>query len=174
MVSYISQLFARGFLGSRKGPSGVFEKLTQTYRAWPRYCDQNLHVNNAHYLTFMDYGRVTWFVRSGVWDRIRSDGYRALVAGLGITYRREIRWFSKFELETQVVGVQGRWVYLVQEFVQSGKVAARATLRVGITGPDGLIDAQQWLGADEPILPSDVEAWAASGDATAAIISAGR
>lgn len=173
MVSYVLQILTRGYFESRKGPVGVFDKLTQSYRAWPRYCDQNLHVNNAHYLTFMDYGRVIWFVRSGVWDRVRSDDYRALVAGLGITYRREIRWFTKFQLETQVVGVEGRWIYLVQEFVQNGKVAARATLRVGISGPDGLVDAQEWLGAEDAVLPDDVRAWAIAGDAAASAISAG-
>ena len=170
MISYITRVFSRGLLHATKPPTELSEPLVQSYRAWPWYCDQNLHLNNAHYLTFMDYGRVIWFVRSKFFHKSRAAEYRPLVAGLGITYRREIRWFSRFDLHTQAVGVDGRWVYIVQEFRQRGRVAARATVRMGVSGPDGLVDVAEWLGTDPPVLPDDVVAWATSADVSAAAI----
>lgn len=170
MISYITRVVAKGLVHSRRPRTEISTPLRQRYRAWPWYCDQNLHINNAHYLTFMDYGRVVWFVRSGVLQRARRDGLRPMVAALSITYRRELRWFARFELETECVGVEGRWIYIVQQFHQRGKIAARALVRMGVSGPDGLIDAADWLGADVPELPLDVREWSTAADTSASMI----
>lgn len=170
MISYVVRIVGRGLLHARKARTAITDPLQQRYRAWPWYCDQNLHVNNAHYLTFMDYGRVVWFVRSGVLARARRDGLRPMVAALAITYRREIRWFASFELTTRAVGVDGRWIYIVQEFWRGEKVAARALVRMGVSGPDGLVDVAEWLGTEPPDLPDDVRAWATAADMSAAVI----
>lgn len=165
MLSYSLRVLSVGLRQRRKPPTRPFDPIVQTFRAWPWYCDQNLHINNAHYLTFMDYGRVAWLVRCGWISWITDRTHTAVVVGLSITYRREIRWFSEFELETRVVAVVGRWCYVAQTFRQGGRVAARALLRIGVKGPDGLVDFEQRWGRPDAPVDDEITAYIAAADA---------
>lgn len=163
MLTYSLRVLRIGLAQKRLPKTGPFDPIVQKFRAWPWYCDQNLHVNNAHYLTFMDYGRVAWLVRCGFIKLVTDGDHTAVVVGVGMTYRRELRWFSAFELETRVVGVEGRWCYVAQTFRQGGKVAARGVLRIGVKGPDGLIDFERlWEGA--PPIDDDLRSFIQGAD----------
>ena len=164
MIPYTLRIFAVG-LRNRLGPRiPPFDPVLQRFRAWPWYCDQNLHINNAQYLTVMDFGRVAWLMRTGMWDALSARSAVAPAAGINITYRREIRWFSRFELETKVAGTDGRWLFLEQTFRQRGRVGARALVRVGFRSPNGLLAVADVLGAEQQPTP-EVAAWIRSVDA---------
>ena len=165
MIAYSLRILGIGVAHKLREPLGPYEPIVQRFRAWPWYCDQNLHINNAQYLTFMDYGRVAWLVRSGLAQRVFDGAHTALVASLGITYRREIRWFAPFELETRALGYEGRWLYVAQTFRQRGKLSARAVLRIGIKGPEGLVDFAQFWGEPSPPIDGDLRAFIEGADA---------
>ncbi len=172
MIAYSLRVLRAGLAEKLKPSTTPFEPIVQTYRAWPWYCDQNLHINNAQYLTFMDYGRVSWLVRSGLIGRFLGPDNQALVAGLGMTYRREIRWFSEFQLETQAVAVEGRWLYVVQTFRQDGKVSARGVVRVAVRGRDGLQDLEKSFGEDPPRPDAEMRLFIEGADAQVRTTSA--
>lgn len=165
MISYALRILGIGLAHRTKPDTGPFDPIVQRFVAWPWYCDQNLHINNAHYLTFMDYGRVAWLVRCGFISLVTDPDHTAVVVGLGITYRREIRWFSSFELETRVVGVEGRWCYIAQTFRQDARVAARGVLRIGVKGPDGMIDFESIWDEPAPPIDDDLRAFVDGADA---------
>jgi acyl-CoA thioesterase FadM len=141
----------KAWVGPKIEPSSVFE---QRFVAWPWLCDSNLHVNNAQYLTVMDYGRTGWLgatrlVRPLLRDRI------LLVAGASTTtWRREIRIGQPFTLRTRLVGIEPRWAVFEQTFVRNdGCPATGAFVRVAARHRDGS-SASDWLrhrlGADAP------------------------
>lgn len=164
MLSYSLRAIGYGLHQKLQPETSPFTPIVQSFRAWPWYCDQNLHINNAQYLTFMDFGRISWLVRSGFLRRFIGED-TAMVVGLGMTYRREIRWMTKFDLETQAVAVEGRWVYVAQTFRQNGKVMARGIVRVGVRGKSGLLDLEDVWSEKPPKPDADLRAFIAGADA---------
>jgi acyl-CoA thioesterase FadM len=164
MLSYSVRAFTAGLRAATSDHVDPYAPVVQRFVAWPWYCDQNLHINNAQYLTFMDFGRIAWLVRIGLWRTLGADR-RALVAGLGMTYRREIRAMQPFELHTQVAAGDDRWAYVVQSFMVDGGQAARGIVRMCFRGPDGLIPVGALLGAPPPPPTDEVRAWSEGVDA---------
>ena len=164
MITYTIRLLVRGVRDRRRARLSVYDPVVQRHRAWPWYCDQNRHVNNAHYLSFMDYGRLEWLIRTGLFVPVVRGTETALVAGLGMTYRREIRWWSVFELRTQALAVEGRWIYLEQVFSQAGRDVAKGLVRVGFRDLEGLVDLQSRLPRSPPVQPS-LRRWIDGADA---------
>lgn len=171
MLSYTARAFAVGVRASRRPPIGPYDVVHQRHRAWPHVCDQNGHINNAQFLTFMDWGRIEWLVRTGLWSTLGKDRV-ALVAGLGMTYLKEIRMFAAFDLRTQVVGSDARWMYVSQEFrlAADTPLAARGIVRVCVRGPSGIIAPADLFGVESPALPDDVAAWRDGEDAALRIL----
>jgi acyl-CoA thioesterase FadM len=117
------------------------------FRAWPWYCDENLHVNNAHYLTFMEYGRWTIALRAGMLRRAWAGRWTVLVAGISIVYRRPLPWWRRFTLRTRVIAARDPWFYLEQELVDArGQVASRAIVRATVRTRAGSLPIQEVLG----------------------------
>ncbi len=91
--------------------------------------DVQRHMNNGRYLSIMDLGRMDLMLRSGAWSRLRSAGWYPVVAGQSITYRRSLTLGQRFEVETRVLGLDERWIYLEQVFLRHGKVVADAVVK---------------------------------------------
>jgi hypothetical protein len=64
MIRYVSRISAIAIRHSFGPAIALSQPDEAAFRAWPQYCDQNVHLNNAHYLTFMDYGRIRWMART--------------------------------------------------------------------------------------------------------------
>ena len=59
-------------------------------RVWPQDIDFNLHLNNARYLSFMDYGRIHLSAATGILTPVLKERWIPLVGSLSITYRRSL------------------------------------------------------------------------------------
>ena len=69
----------------------------------PNDLDVNLHVNNGRYLTLMDLGRLDIFVRGGLLKALRGTGWIAVLSAAKVRFRREMRLWTRFRIETRIV-----------------------------------------------------------------------
>lgn len=107
------------------------------FRVWPTDLDLSLHMNNGRYLTLMDMGRIDFLVRTGLWNAVTRHRWTPIASSIVIRYRRELRPFDLFRLETRLASWAEASVVMEQVFVlmsgpYKGQVAARALFKGGI------------------------------------------
>ena len=107
------------------------------FRVWPHDLDLSLHMNNGRYLTLMDLGRLDILIGSGLWRALVKNRWTPIASTITIRYRRELRPFQKFRLETRLATWDATLVVMEQTFVidggaRDGQVAARALFKGGL------------------------------------------
>ena len=107
------------------------------FRVWPSDLDLSLHMNNGRYLSLMDLGRLDFLVRMGLWRAVRRHKWTPIASSIIVRYRRELKPFARFRLETRLVSWAEASVVMEQVFVltsgpHKGQVAARALFKGGI------------------------------------------
>ncbi len=107
------------------------------FRAWPNDLDVSLHVNNGRYLTLMDLGRLDLMIRAGLWRDVTRNRWTPIASNVLIRFRREIRLWQRFRIETRLVTWDATNVVMEQIFVleggsRDGQIAARALFKGGI------------------------------------------
>lgn len=110
--------------------------------AW-RHVDFNLHMNYASYLEAMEVGRWDWVARAGLvvpWLRL---GLRPVVGSVDIQYRKELRPFARYTLETELSGFERRAVVFEQRFLVGTTTHAQAKVNALIRSPRGLLTVQE-------------------------------
>lgn len=105
------------------------------FRAFPFDCDLNGHMTQSRYAAFSDLGRLDWAILMGLGSIIRQKNWAAMAAGIHIEFRREIKPFERFRMETRFLGWSGsnalceHLYYVVREGEE--QLSARALARVG-------------------------------------------
>jgi len=94
-------LIVSAFFRPRLNPVGDVSRLS--FRVWPHDLDMSLHLNNGRYWTLMDLGRADIMIRSGLWRAIMRNGWVPVVGAGQIRFRRELRPFQPFTLESRIV-----------------------------------------------------------------------
>lgn len=106
------------------------------YRVWPLDLDTNLHMNNGRYLTIADQGRADLLLRSGLWRAVLRHGWMPMLSGSTVRYRRELKPFQSFRLETRIVFWNERNFVMEHRFLTGdegkGNLAAIALVRGGL------------------------------------------
>jgi acyl-CoA thioesterase FadM len=113
----------------RRGPMDLWDTATTPFRVVPTDLDPLGHMTNGRYLTIMDVGRVELMMRSGIWSKMREQGWYPVVAGQTITYLKSLRPWQVFEVRTRVLGFDDRWGYIEQTFCVGSTVYAQAFVR---------------------------------------------
>jgi acyl-CoA thioesterase FadM len=106
-------------------------------RVLPNDLDPSLHMNNGRYLTIMDLGRIDLLIRSGIGRAVWRNSWTPVANSAIIRFRRELRLFDRYRLETQVLSWSDQSVIIAQTFVfaggaRDGQVAARAIVQGAI------------------------------------------
>lgn len=105
-------------------------------RVWPSDLDTNLHMNNGRYLTIADLGRADLLLCGGLWRAVLQRGWLPMLSGGIIRFRRELKPFQAFELQTRVVFWNSRNIVMEHRFIAQGKsgsyLAAFALVRGGL------------------------------------------
>lgn len=105
-------------------------------RVLPNDLDVNLHMNNGRYLTLFDLGRFDMVLRMGLAQRARRNGWIPVLSAASVLFRRELRLFQRFELETAIVWWAGSQFVMEHRALTGGKgqkeLAARALMTGGI------------------------------------------
>jgi acyl-CoA thioesterase FadM len=98
-------------------------------RVLPTDLDILGHMNNGVYLSIMDLGRMDLMIREGFWAKLRAQKMYPVMVSETITFRRSLHPWQRFILETRVIGVDDKAVFVEQRFVVDGEIAARAMTR---------------------------------------------
>jgi len=107
---------------------------TLALRVLPSDLDISLHMNNGRYLQIMDLGRLDLIIRSGLGGAVWRNAWTPVVNAALIRFRRELRVFDRYRLETRVLGWLDQAVLIEQSFIfagggRDGQVAARALFK---------------------------------------------
>lgn len=145
-------------------------------KAWPWYCDAYFHMNNASYMRVAEDARWAWLAQSPLLKRSLSERWLWLLGGANLIFRREIPLMSSFEVVSQVIGADQRWLYVSQEFVlPNGKMAARLLIREMVRSRKGIISPVDVAAAGGFVIPDaseDVEHLRTIGDSQLAVVNA--
>ena len=106
------------------------------------YLDSNLHMNYASYLEVMELGRWDWSMRNRVVVQWVRDRLTPVVAHVDIHYRRELRPFARFLVDTRLVSVERRAGTFQQHLLIGDKVHAKADIRFLLLRQGRVVDAQ--------------------------------
>ncbi|HVG25146.1 MAG TPA: thioesterase family protein [Thermoanaerobaculia bacterium] len=125
---------------------GPLESATVYFRAWPHDCDLNFHLNAGRYVSFMDVARVELIARMRVLRRALKRGWRPVVGGATITYRRSVMPFERFSITSRVAAWDEKWFY-IEHLVhkQDGTLAATGVMRTLLRGPNGNVAPREML-----------------------------
>ncbi len=107
------------------------------FRVWPHDLDLSVHMNNGRYLTIMDLGRLDFMVRSGLWRAVLANRWTPIASTVTIRFKRELRPFQSFRLETRLLCWDATLVVMEQTFLidggpRDGQIAAQALFKGGL------------------------------------------
>mmetsp|Transcript_3031 Transcript_3031/g.6645 ORF Transcript_3031/g.6645 Transcript_3031/m.6645 type:complete len:219 (+) Transcript_3031:183-839(+) len=112
--------------------------------------DLMFHMNNASYLTHAELARWEWTAFGGTLAaNLRTQSYFIVTASM-IRFRREIGPWKKFDIETRLVSIDTRNLWVYQTFHHSdgnerGKVLAQVFTQGVITNKGKVIDPRSWV-----------------------------
>jgi YbgC/YbaW family acyl-CoA thioester hydrolase len=155
-------LLATAPLRSRCGALGPSRKR---FLVLPTDLDVLGHVNNGVYLSMLDVARVDLMLRSGAFARLHSHGYFAVVAAETIRFRRSLRLFQRFDVETRVLGWDEKAFILEHRFMRGEELVAEAVIRSRFLKRGGktigTAEVLEALGntGPSPELPAWIDAW---------------
>lgn len=148
----------------RRARVGVLDGAQLSYRVLPSDLDLNIHMTNARYLSFMDLGRTDLIIRTGLARVMMRHKLQAVIGGSMVRFRRPLRPFQRFSVETRLLAWDDRWLYIEQVISSKGVVACSAQMR-GAFVQNGVIVAPKDLfgllgqSPERPELPGWIGQW---------------
>lgn len=97
-----------------------FDVSRVPFRVWFHDLDTSLHMNNGRYWTLMDLGRTDLMLRGGLWRAVVKHGWTPVISAGKIRFRRELRFFKPFTLETRVLCWAETWLVMEHRLVSKG------------------------------------------------------
>ncbi len=145
-------------------PLGILEEDRIRLRVWPNDIDLNLHLNNARYLSIMDYGRTHLLARTGLLTHIIRSRLKPLIGAVWVTYRRSLPAFAAFTLASRLVCWDERWFYMEQTFTGREGLAAIGWVKAVLRDAAGTLDPQKVLeniapSISSPPVPETIAGW---------------
>lgn len=122
-------IFFRQKWNDNKDPLAL---TTYNFRVMPWDMDLNLHLTNTRYPALIDVGRVQWFAEIGLLPLIMSNGWRTVVASQTVTFVREIKPFTKVDIESRVLYWDRKYLYSEHRFLVEGKLHCKALGRIAL------------------------------------------
>lgn len=137
----------------------------RAFRVWPTDLDVFMHMNNGMYLILMDLGRLDLMIRSGMWAKVKAQGWYPVVVAETIQFRRSLNPFQHFEIETRVLGWDDKAIVMEQQFWRGTEVVCHALVRARFLRREGgtvsPAEVAQAVGFDprSPELPGYAGVW---------------
>lgn len=159
----LAKSVVQGALDTRIGFTNPSEMVFWTR---PYDMDWLLELNNGRILTLCDVGRIHLAMRTGLGKQCFQRKWGFVIAGTSMRYQKRIRAFCRVRMQTQVVAVDEKWLYLQQNLFTKQEMACAVLSRIGVTALstgklipiDTMLDT---LGLSELDLPTPqwVRAW---------------
>jgi acyl-CoA thioesterase FadM len=143
---------------------GVLDEDRLSMRVMPTDIDLNLHMNNARYLSIMDYARTHLLARTRLLEHILRSRWQPLVGAAWLTYRRSLPLFAGFTLTSRMVCWDDRWFYIEQSFTGRDGLAALGWIKGVLRDAKGIVDPQSVIeavapGIISPPIPEAIDTW---------------
>lgn len=143
---------------------GPLDESVIRFTVLPQDCDLNFHLNAGRFVSFMDVARVELIGRLGLLRKLLKRGWRPVMGGCVVRYRRSVQPFQRFDIRSRVVGWDDKWFYVEHIVEKDGHFCAIGHMRTVIRGKHRTIppkDVLALLGVDEtsPALPPFVAEW---------------
>ena len=153
-----------------KPPIRFGDTIELRLRVWPNDLDVNGHMNNGRYMTVTDLVTIEYFARAGFLKVLSSKGWRPVLGGAIISFRRSLKPWTIYVLRFQMLCWDERWNYMRFEFIQSGQTMAVGHAKGAIVGRQGIVGRFDRFGAigvsaESPSFPKSVSAWIAAEEA---------
>jgi acyl-CoA thioesterase FadM len=129
---------------------GTLETDVLNLRVWPNDVDFNLHLNNARYLSVMDYGRIRLLARVGLLTPILKARWAPVVGAVWITYRRSLPLWARYQLASRLVCWDERWFYMEQTFTGTDGLAAVGWVKGALIDKAGTVAPQKIMDLVQP------------------------
>lgn len=135
------------------------------FRCSPSDLDVLRHMNNGIYLSIMDLARVDLMIRAGLAKTLAKNGIYPVVVAETIRFRKSLKLFDRFFIETTVLGWDEKAFVLQQRFLKKGECIAEATVRARFlrkTGGSVLpaeILSYAKVEINSPPLPEHIRVW---------------
>lgn len=108
-------------------------------------------MNNARYFRELDFAYFHFFLLTGIYDKIKSQGGKAFKSASKIRYRRSIPIFSCYRVETKLIWWDHEAIYFEQKFITSdGFVRAVMTSKTRVIEADVVQVMKEFEGGDKP------------------------
>lgn len=91
-------------------------------------CDCNGHVNNARYLTFLDWARFQLFFEQRLWS-FSKERYYPIVQNTEITYIRPIFPSELCSIKTRLLWWDDKYIYIEHHFYVGAELRTHARCR---------------------------------------------
>jgi acyl-CoA thioesterase FadM len=147
-----------------KPPIRIGDTIELQLRVWPNDLDINGHMNNGRYMTITDLALIEYFVRAGFLKVAMRKGWRPMLGGALIAFRRGLKPFRRYTLRFSMLCWDERWNYMGFEFRCAGQTMAVGHAKGLIVGPRGIVGGQETfsaLGMDatSPAFPAAIQSW---------------
>jgi len=116
---------------------GAFDTSVVTFTVMPWDCDLNIHLNSGRYVSFMDIARIEFLGRMRIFMKIIRRGWRPVMGGCVIRYRRSLLPFQRFDIRTRVLGWDDKWYYIEHVIEHDGLLSAVGVMRLLIKSKTG-------------------------------------
>lgn len=160
-------LLLRGRLRPRIGP---LDESVVRFTALPNDCDLNFHLNAGRFVSFMDIARMELLVRNRILITLLRHGWRPLMGGCTVRFRRSVLPFQRFDVRSRVMGWDAKWFYFEHVVEINGAFCASGVMRVlfrrngASATPEEIFAMLKIDGPASPPLPEFVDRWRHSED----------
>jgi acyl-CoA thioesterase FadM len=125
------------------------EEISLNFRVWITDVDLAI-MNNTATLGITEFGRWDLCVRTGFLKYARKNRLYFPLASISAQFRRPLKRFQKFQLKTQLIYWDEKWIYISHRVVREGKTIAvalaKSTVKKGREPIpfDRIIDELNW------------------------------
>ena len=142
----------------------ISEVHTYYTLCWPVDLDPWWELNNGRTLTLYDLGRISHIIRSGLKNKIMSQGWRFTVAGSSIRYRKRVTVFNQLKVNTRLLGWDDRFLYFQQSMWKKNEPISSILIRSAVTDNNGIVESDRFAKVinykgPELILPNWAKDW---------------
>ncbi|GAA1128993.1 acyl-CoA thioesterase [Citricoccus alkalitolerans] len=125
---------------SRRRPRlSLWQTSSLPLKALPTDIDIAMIINNGMYFSLMDLGRFDLMVRAGFWDVMSKRKWTPVVQSEQISFRKSIRLWQSFSIETKIIGLDEKCIWIEQRFVREGEIYARGYLATRFVDANGAV-----------------------------------
>jgi len=101
------------------------EETSLNFRVWITDVDLSI-MNNAAVLTITEMGRIDLIIRTGFLKHAWKNRLYFPLASISAQFRRPLKRFQKFQLKTQLIYWDEKWIYISHRVERDGKTIAVA------------------------------------------------